>query len=1068
MPPTPPPRTCPHAPTQPPDPHVEEAQAILKKKKEEQTETPGDLLKLAKNLVGGKRKKFALARKILKIAREKVAEEWEAKRKDPTREVPKRTEIYQKSALYTYKDPDLPVEWRLERALEILEELEAGGLSQSTDQETLGLAGAIFKRKWEAGAQRPHLERSLWYYLRGYAQGMSQPQDAPPPAPRAAEGETRPQEETAARTEEAAERAPVPVTPAPPPAAPDEPNAGRLTDVIGFLSEARRLGRNVKVSTTDNRGYTGINAAFIYDQLAHLGEKEARAVGFESESARQMRDSARLIREEIARTLPLMEEAEKKKQQQEAAEKKKQQAEQEGRPLAGAGPDADKPPMDWWFYATLAEAHFGLGQYDKAKQYLATGKKVNDDEWERESTARQFAALARLSEAATAGGDLAGATDVLAEFLGHDADAVRSAFVGRVGLALSGGGFRASLYQIGVLARLAELDVLRHVEVISCVSGGSIVGAYYYLKLRKLLHDRADGEIDPRRGGDGNVNDYVNIVREIEQEFLAGVQRNIRTRLFAEFFANLKMIVFADYSRTMRAGELYERELYSRVEDGLGRFEGSRRIPDWMARLFGLKREPRYINDLRICPRGDEHGDDFKPKDHNWKRRHKAPILILNAATLNTGHLWHFTATYMGEPPSRIERDIDSNDRLRRMYYEHAPAKHQRVRLGYAVAASACVPGIFEPLALDGLYPNHRVLLVDGGACDNQGISGLLEQDCNVMLVSDGSGQLETEGDPGTMELGVLWRSNNLTMARVREAQYQDITARRRTGLLRDMLFVHLKQDLGAVDVAWSACPEEWRVSEFERGSGGRADTDYGVERNIQKRLAMIRTDLDSFSDAEAYALMASGYRMTEHKFKTAECLRSLPLRDDRCADWKFLRVEQQMKPGGEKRAELERVLTAGGSTFFKIWKLSRILKYGLRVLAAVAVILALWASYRRPDANLLPAGVFRWLQENLTYSAIRKTAFVTVALTVASMVFTYFFGQATARTLMRLVKLRDTLTHLAAAVAMCLVGWLVARVHLHLFDWLFLRYGRIGKFGAAGAAGSASAATKHLKQNTT
>lgn len=40
------------------------------------------------------------------------------------------------------------------------------------------------------------------------------------------------------------------------------------------------------------------------------------------------------------------------------------------------------------------------------------------------------------------------------------------------GLALSAGRFRASLFHIRVLARLAELDPLRHVEVLFTVSGG--------------------------------------------------------------------------------------------------------------------------------------------------------------------------------------------------------------------------------------------------------------------------------------------------------------------------------------------------------------------------------------------------------------------------------------------------------------------------------------------------------------------------------------------------------------------------------------------------------------------
>ena len=45
----------------------------------------------------------------------------------------------------------------------------------------------------------------------------------------------------------------------------------------------------------------------------------------------------------------------------------------------------------------------------------------------------------------------------------------------KLGLALAGGGFRASLFHLGVLRRMAELDLLRYVQVLSTVSGGSIV-----------------------------------------------------------------------------------------------------------------------------------------------------------------------------------------------------------------------------------------------------------------------------------------------------------------------------------------------------------------------------------------------------------------------------------------------------------------------------------------------------------------------------------------------------------------------------------------------------------------
>ena len=78
----------------------------------------------------------------------------------------------------------------------------------------------------------------------------------------------------------------------------------------------------------------------------------------------------------------------------------------------------------------------------------------------------------------------------------------------------------------------------------------------------------------------------------------------------------------------------------------------------------------------------------------------------------------------MGEPPLRgIDTKIDANDRLRRMYYEEAPPQYQRVRLAQAVAASACVPGLFDPLVLERLYPEFAAKLVDGGLYDNQGAS---------------------------------------------------------------------------------------------------------------------------------------------------------------------------------------------------------------------------------------------------------------------------------------------------------------------------------------------------------
>lgn len=47
----------------------------------------------------------------------------------------------------------------------------------------------------------------------------------------------------------------------------------------------------------------------------------------------------------------------------------------------------------------------------------------------------------------------------------------------RIGLALSGGGFRAAAFHLGMLRKLHQLQLLQGIDLLSCVSGGSIAGA---------------------------------------------------------------------------------------------------------------------------------------------------------------------------------------------------------------------------------------------------------------------------------------------------------------------------------------------------------------------------------------------------------------------------------------------------------------------------------------------------------------------------------------------------------------------------------------------------------------
>ncbi|HVN80108.1 MAG TPA: patatin-like phospholipase family protein [Terriglobia bacterium] len=836
-------------------------------------------LSLAKRLK--EEKEFSYARQILAKARQEELD-------DPAL----RLKLAQQQALCTYKDPNLPADERFDEGRRILN--EADSLETSVNQETLGLAGAIFKYRWEVFGQMANLERSLTYYTRGYQQGIK-----------------------------------------------------------------------------NDWGYTAINAAFVLDVLAALETASARSAGGTSESARIRKQQAEEIRRRIIQELNDLLQSTAK-------------AQVEG---------------SWWFWATLAEAHFGLGEYKDALKYLGKRAELKVPEWDFESTARQAAALARwqFGPDKTDEFESSEAWQVLRTLLGDNEAAVRQAFFGKIGLALSGGGFRASLFHIGVLARLAELDVLRSVEVLSCVSGGSIVGAHYYLEVRKLLKSKSDHEVTRQ--------DYIDVVKRIEKDFLAGVQRNIRTRVALSIVANWKMIFSRDYSRTERIGELYEKEIFSRVGDQ-------------------EEQAPRYLNQLFIQPPDGPPG--FAPKTHNWKRSAKVPILVLNATTLNTGHNWQFTASWMGEPPTCISSEVDGNYRLRRMYYQEAPERYRDVRLGLAVAASSCVPGLFEPIVLPELYPEETVRLVDGGVHDNQGIASLLEQDCTVLLVSDASGQMGTIENPSSGPISALLRSNGISMSRVRETEYLDVDARRRSSLLRGVMFIHLKKDLDVIPKNWIGCEDP---EDPARQKGWQYPlTTYGIRKDIQAKLACVRTDLDSFCDLEAYALMCSGYMMTQSEFPNS--ISGFGISGPPVESWDFLKVLAPMQRiSGIDKAHhyLMKVLLVAQHSAFKIWRLSpqlKIVSWIIGVLAAVELTLACW-HWR--SASLVTLGA--------------------LGVTLAMVSVGWIFG----KTIGRVVRYHDTLRQIAIGVVMGILGSLLARLHIHVFDKGFLAWGRMDRLSALG-----------------
>lgn len=626
---------------------------------------------------------------------------------------------------------------------------------------------------------------------------------------------------------------------------------GRKQELEAALACYRR---GWELRDASDRHYPGINAAFIYDLLADMEDRAAKEFGASNPLAEGHREEARKIREEVV--------------------------------TFGIGDDK-------WKALSRAEAYVGLGNWKRAKKVLEQVAERPDLKlWEQETAMRQMARLIRIRHPELTIDELciSPAGQAVAVLMKGNAAALESAFVGKIGLALSGGGFRASLFHIGMLARMAELDILRHLHCISCVSGGSIIGAYYFLELRKMLLDNPE----PAR------EQYIQLVRRVAKKFLEGVRTNIRTRVLASPSA-MWAIVAGKRSRTSYLGELYERLLFSKIADG-------------------GENEPRLVTQLAVEFQG---GKPFVPQDENWTRAHKVPVLILNATTLNTGHNWQFTGSWMGEPAASIDAAVDANYRLGRLHYNQLPDTTKPPRLGDAVAASSCVPGLFEALPLHGLYGGKTVQLVDGGVHDNQGAAGLLEQGCSYILVSDASGQMGVDDNPKTGIVADLCRTNEILQARLRSAQYRELHARHRGGLLQGLVFLHLKMDLGDVE-----------------GTDG-LHTGYGVLTEVQNLLADVRTDLDSFSDLEAYALMNDGYRMAEHAFSQVS---SLPYSSDTTGDqgdWPFRAVDPLMTDP-QRAQPLVRHLRHSNRKFFRLFARWRVTSMALiGVLSAFGLGLA-------------------------------------------------------------------------------------------------------------------------------
>jgi NTE family protein len=346
-----------------------------------------------------------------------------------------------------------------------------------------------------------------------------------------------------------------------------------------------------------------------------------------------------------------------------------------------------------------------------------------------------------------------------------------------IALALSGGGYRASLFHLGAIRRLNEIGLLPELRTVTGVSGGSITAAL----MAKHTTPGADGRAVVNIDALGS--DLVDLCRT-----------NIRT---GALLTRLLPWNWRDPAAPVKA-------LIRRYDGWLDR-----------RRLTALPEQPDFV----FC-----------------------------ATDMAYGVNWTF-----------------ARDRVGSYQAGHVSPVPERFTVARAVAASSCFPPVFSPLPADcslaelehgrdgsPLRPKRirGLRLSDGGLYDNLGLEPVWKSH-RFLLVSDGGGVFRPEGDQG-----FLWRIG----------RYSQIIGRQ-VGALRKRWLIASFQLSNPRDGA--------EANSTHRPDAGLAGTYWGIgtevadykvridgysEGVVSGAISRIRTDLDSFSEAEAKVLINHGY----------------------------------------------------------------------------------------------------------------------------------------------------------------------------------------------------------------
>ena len=299
----------------------------------------------------------------------------------------------------------------------------------------------------------------------------------------------------------------------------------------------------------------------------------------------------------------------------------------------------------------------------------------------------------------------------------------------RIGLSLSGGGYRATAYHLGTLKKLRELKILKDIDVISSISGGSITSAFYGL----------------------NADNF--------DEFESGLKKGLKSNVVKGLIMSPRffVIVLAILAALFFTGYL----LYH--EHGWGSF----------AMLAGTL-IILYKFQFKLLPLSkiiEELYDRYFFGGKKLKDLSDKLDFAIGSTNLETGRLFTFSERKMADSSYTYPRDGSNPIRF----------KQKEFPIARAVAASACVPFAFTPVLIDKKFyqdpsdiKRAKPRLVDGGVYDNQGIFSITRKggsyECDVIITSD-AGDVMPYRHKYNNILQMLLRTSNIFMNRIKNFQ---------------------------------------------------------------------------------------------------------------------------------------------------------------------------------------------------------------------------------------------------------------------------------------------------------